>query len=72
VTANPRGIRLIVSADATREELAERLPQLVDRELGRIVRRTGAALQTAVRRNASTGYHRPGHPHLEGTGPGRW
>ena len=33
-------------------------------------RNAALRLQTAVRRNASTGYHRPGQPHIPGTGPG--
>lgn len=39
-------------------------------EIPKAVARTGAYARTVVRANASTGTHRPGRPHIEGTGPG--
>ena len=34
------------------------------------IREYGMRLQNEVRVNASSGFHRPGRPHIEGTGPG--
>lgn len=42
----------------------------IDLESRRIVYRYGALLQTEIRKNASTGHHKPGLPHIPGTGPG--
>lgn len=39
-------------------------------ETTRVLGLFGAELLTAIRQNASTGFHAPGEPHLEGTGPG--
>lgn len=53
--------------------LTDRLTQLSDRvetEMDAAVYRTGASLLTLVRAKASTGFHKPGAPHIPGTGPG--
>jgi len=34
------------------------------------IREYGMRLQNEVRVNVSTGFHKPGRPHIEGTGPG--
>lgn len=47
-------------------ELAKTLPTETDQALTA----AGSELLTLIRLNASTGYHPPGEPHLDGTGPG--
>ncbi len=46
----------------------------IGNEIGQVVegnvREYGMRLQNQVRVNATTGHHRPGRPHLPGTGPG--
>jgi hypothetical protein len=39
-------------------------------EVPKATTRSGAFTRTAVRANASSGTHRPGRPHIPGTGPG--
>lgn len=39
-------------------------------EVSRVVTDSALALLTQIRRNASTGSHKPGAPHIPGTGPG--
>ena len=46
--------------------LATSLPAGADEVLAA----AGAQALTLIRQNASTGFHAPGEPHIEGTGPG--
>ena len=48
------------------EEIGHQVGQAVETS----VREYGMLLQNQVRVNASTGFHKPGAPHIDGTGPG--
>lgn len=39
-------------------------------KVDKVVRHHGQLLRTRIMRNASTGFHAPGEPHIPGTGPG--
>lgn len=41
-----------------------------ERRIRASVYKAGAFMRTQVRANATTGHHRPGEPHIPGTGPG--
>lgn len=41
-----------------------------DRAVATAVNRTGLWMQRVIKANANTGQHRPGLPHIPGTGPG--
>ena len=60
-------------AEVMSKGLTDRLTvvaERADRGTTDAVFRTGAAFLTLVRAKARTGFHRPGDPHIPGTGPG--
>lgn len=62
-------VAVVAGADALSKELIARAA-VTDPQIRKIVRHYGHMLSTRVKANASTGHHRPGAPHIPGTGPG--
>ncbi len=64
---------MVWTAEVTTKGLTDKLTEATDRidsATAEAVFMTGAALLTLVRAKARTGFHAPGKPHIEGTGPG--
>lgn len=47
-----------------------RVSERAETAAAKVVFDTAETLLTQIRANASSGYHRPGAPHIDGTGPG--